>query len=103
MKNDYNKSRYYVFKDLQNTDFAMNRYYTIEQWQKQALEWCFVDDNKMLAKYIYKLPHNQILKFIEEVWLLKFRKCRKDKKSFARSDFEDFEDETLKQYYKARF
>ena len=96
-------TRYYVYEDLQNTDFAMGVYYTIEQWQKQALEWCYMDENYELASVIYCLPQEEILDFIAELWALRFRKCRKDRKHFNEDDLTAYEDETLDEFYNKRF
>jgi hypothetical protein len=95
--------RYYVYQDLQNTDFAMGRCYTIEQWRKQALEWCYIDENYDLAEILYNMKNEYILDAISELWALIFRKCRKDRKHFSKDDLNDFEDETLEEFYNKRF
>lgn len=97
------KERYYVKYDLQGGEFGMYRNYTISQWQKQALEWCYADDNYELAKDIFNLKYDEILPYISMVWELEFKKCRKDKKNYSRGDLFDFEDKTLEQFYYTRF
>lgn len=97
------KTRYYVSYDFQGGEFGMYRNYTVKQWQKQALEWCYADDNYGLAEDIFNLKYDDILPYISMIWELEFKKCRKDKKNFKESDFTDYEDETLKEFYNARF
>ena len=102
-----NKVRYYVIEDLQGGEFAMGRNYTLEQWEKQALEWCFIDDNHELAEALYnnykKFDTKTILNEIAEIWAIKFKKVRKDKKHFDKNDLTDYEDETLEEFYNRRF
>lgn len=102
-----NKTRYRVVVDYQCGEFAMGRDYTIEQWKKQALEWCFMDDNDELAEALYhdykRFNNEEILIEIAEIWAIGFKKVRKDKKNFKEHELTDFEDETLDEYYNARF
>jgi hypothetical protein len=101
-----NKERYRVVADLQGGEFAMGRDYTVEQWKKQALEWCWSDDNDELAEALYndyqKFNDKIIMLKIADIWEIEFRKVRKDKKDFSKWE-EDFEDETLEEFYKRRF
>lgn len=95
--------RYRVVRDLQGGEFGMGRDYTIEQWRKQGLEWCWVDDNYGLGKTLNNLPKEEVIRFIEIIWDLEFRKVRKDKKKFDKHDLTDFEDETLYEFFNKRF
>ena len=97
------QERYYVAIDLQCGEFGMYRNYTLSQWRKQAIEWCYMDDNDELAEYIYNIKDSELLTYIGEMWTLVFRKCRKDKKNFSRNDLTDFEDETLDEFVRLRF
>ena len=97
------QERYYVAIDLQCGEFGMNRNYTLSQWRKQAIEWCYMDENDELAEYIYNIKDSELLTYIGEMWTLVFRKCRKDKKNFSRNDLTDFEDETLDEFVRLRF
>ena len=95
--------RYRVIRDLQGGEFGMGRDYTPQQWQKQALEWCWSDDNDELAECVYNLKEKDIIPFIAELWALEFKKVRKDKKHFSQDNLTDFEDETLEEFYNRRF
>lgn len=95
--------RYKVIKDLQGGNFGMFRDYTIEQWRKQAIDWCWMDDDENLAKAIYEMDEEILLDFISEIWAIEFRKVRKDKKNFEDIYRGDFEKETLKEFYEKRF
>lgn len=94
--------RYKVVRDLQGGEFGMGRDFTIEQWRKNALEWCYSDDSYGLAKELYELNSEDVLGYIAEVWALEFKKVRKDKK-IDQSDIEAYEDETLDEFYHTRF
>ena len=94
--------RYRVVKDLQGGEFGMGRDFTIEQWRKNALEWCYSDGNHELAEELYKLPQEEVIEFISLLWSLEFKKVRKDKK-IDQSDIEAYEDETLDEFYHTRF
>ena len=92
--------RYRVSRDLQHGEFGMYRDLTITEWKMQALEWCYVDDNYELAEFIYKkLPDNETIDFIGELWALEFRKVRKDKQKIE----DPFKDDNIDIYYKERF
>lgn len=97
-----NEQRYKVVEDLQGSEFGMGISYTIEQWQKRALEWCHSDDNKELAKYIYNLPQNDIMDFISEMWSIKFAPVDSNEQ-IDESSLTDYIDETLQEFYEARF
>lgn len=77
-----NEARYRVVADLQGGEFGMGRDYTIEQWRKQAIEWADMDENDGLAETLADLPRDEVLDFISNMWELKFRKVRKDKRHF---------------------
>ena len=94
--------RYRVVRDLQGGEFGMGRDFTIEQWRKNALEWCYSDDSYGLAKELYELKQEDVIGYISEVWALEFKKVRKDKK-IDQSDIEAYEDETLDEFYHTRF
>lgn len=72
--------RYRVSDDLQGGDFGMYRDYTVEQWRDQAIEWATMDDNDELVETLCGLKQNDLMEYIAELWALKFRKVRKDKK-----------------------
>ena len=101
------KERYRVVADLQGGEFAMGIDYTVEQWKKQALEWCWSDGNYELAEALYndyqKFNDKTIMLEIADIWAIEFRKVRKDKKHFDKYELADFEDETLEEFYKRRF
>lgn len=100
-------NRYRVVKDYQGGYFAMGRDFTISQWAKQALEWCYMDDNDELARILVFNYHNMkntdILDFISEIWEIQFRKVRKDKKHFREYDLTTYEDCCIDDYYKELF
>lgn len=73
--------RYHVQEDLQGGDFGMYRDFTVEQWRNQAIDWATMDDNEGLVESLNRLKHDEVLPFVAELWRLKFRKTRKDKKS----------------------
>lgn len=73
-------SRYRVSEDLQGGEFGMYRDYTVEQWREQAIEWATMDDNDGLVETLCGLDQEEVMNFIAELWALKFRKVRKDKK-----------------------
>lgn len=75
------ETRYHVTEDLQGGEFGMHRDYTVEEWREQAIEWATMDDDDDLADLLEVLKPERVLDFIAEVWQLKFRKTRKDKKS----------------------
>lgn len=95
--------RYRVVKDLQGGIFGTGRDYTIEQWRKQAIEWCYMDENDEMAEYMYMLKSNKVIEVIAWYWDLQFRKVRKDKKKFEKWELEEYEDETLEEFFNARF
>lgn len=72
--------RYRVTEDLQGGDFGMYRDYTVEQWREQAIEWATMDDNDELVEALCRLNQDEVINFIAELWALKFRKVRNDKK-----------------------
>ena len=72
--------RYRVSEDLQGGEFGMYRDYTVEQWRNQAIEWATMDDNDGLVESLCQLKQHEVIGFIAELWGLKFRKVRKDKK-----------------------
>lgn len=100
-------TRYRVVKDLQGGEFGTGRDYTLEQWCKQALEWCYIDENDELAEFLYRYykecTDKQLLAFIGEIWALEFKKVRKDKKNFDKWDLTAYEDESVDNFYKNRF
>lgn len=99
--------RYRVVKDYQGGDFAMGRNFTIEQWVKQALEWCYVDENDSLAEFVLFNSKNMkgtaILDFISEIWSIEFKKVRKDKKHFTKDDLTMWEETDIDNFYKELF
>ena len=72
--------RYRVTEDLQSGEFGMYRDYTVEQWRNQAIEWATMDDNDGLVETLCRLEQHEVMTYIAELWGLKFRKVRKDKK-----------------------
>lgn len=73
--------RYRVSDDLQGGEFGMYRDYTVEQWRNQAIEWATMDDNDELVETLCGLKQCDVMNYIAELWCLKFRKVRKDKKN----------------------
>lgn len=76
------EARYRVVADLQGGEFGMGRDYTVEQWRNQAMEWADMDEDDGLAETLADLPRDEVLDFISNMWALKFRKVRKDKRRF---------------------
>jgi hypothetical protein len=72
--------RYRVTEDLQGGEFGMYRDYTVEQWRNQAIEWATMDDNDGLVETLCRLAQHEVMTYVAELWGLKFRKVRKDKK-----------------------
>lgn len=64
------EKRYYVKEDRQGGCFGMDRLYTIEEWREQAKEWCEMDDNDGLWQYMDKLPKDQVIDFIDDMWTI---------------------------------
>lgn len=99
--------RYRVVKDYQGGEFGTGRDFTIEQWVKQALEWCYVDENDALAELLMFNYHNMkntaILDFISEIWQIQFRKVRKDKKHFNEYDLIAYTENDIDTFYKELF
>ncbi len=82
--------RYRVTEDLQGGEFGMYRDYTVEQWRAQAIEWATTDDNDGLVETLQSLDEKDVLRFISELWALRFRKVRKDKRKLeGAGDFYD--------------
>lgn len=97
------KQRYKVVCDLQQGDFAMGLNFTIEQWQKQALMWCYYDDNKGLANYISKLPQDtELLDFIGETWDIEFAPIGLDD-NVDDHDRTCYAEDTVEQFYNGLF
>lgn len=94
--------RYKVDIDYENGDFGKGRYFTISQWRKQAMEWCFADENFGLMKELYETKDEEVLDTIAEVWSVHFTEIDKDDK-VRESDYADFEDETLDEFFESRF
>lgn len=82
LKDNEAEARYRVVADLQGGEFGMGRDYTVEQWRNQAMEWADMDENDGLAETLADLPRDEVLDFISNMWELKFRKVRKDKRHF---------------------
>lgn len=91
--------RYKVVKDLQGGEFAMDLNFTVEQWQKQALVWCWYDDNDELADYICHLPKDDILPLIAEIWQIEFAPIDGNEQ-LTEYDVTVYTNETLEQFYK---
>lgn len=94
--------RYKVDIDYENGDFGKGRYFTISQWRKQAMEWCFADENFGLMKELYETKDEEVLDTIAEVWNVQFAEIDENDK-LRDSDYADFEDETLDEFFEARF
>lgn len=95
--------RYRVVHDLQGGEFGMGRDYTVEQWRKQAIDWCYQDENAGMADELYSLPADKVIDEIAEYWDIRFRKVRKDKKHFKTWHLTDYEDQTLDEFFDERF
>ena len=97
-----NSKTYRVVKDYQGTGFAMDRDFTIEQWRKQAIEWCFMDENFGLMKEIYEADSTEVLDIISEVWTIRFE-ATKENDEVDEKDKEVYSDESLDGCFKERF
>lgn len=70
--------RYRVVRDLQGGDFGMMRYYTIEEWREQAIEWLNSDGaSKETLELWLDMPANEVIQSVEEWWQLEILECRK--------------------------
>lgn len=96
------EKRYKVVKDLQGSYFGMERNFTISQWRKQAIEWCYADENYGLMKELYETKDEEVLDTIAEVWTVEFGETTKDD-NITKEDIVCFEDETLDEFFKERF
>lgn len=74
--------RYSVIRDLQGGAFGMGRYYTVEEWREQALEWLDADDaDEETMEFWRTRPAEEIIGAIEEWWQLEIVKCRDNGKN----------------------
>lgn len=94
--------RYKVDIDYENGDFGKGLYFTISQWRKQAMEWCFADENYGLMKELYETKDEKVLDTIAEVWGVHFAEVDENDK-LRDSDYANFEDETLDEFFESRF
>lgn len=78
--------RYRVTQDLQGGEFGMYRDYTVEQWREQAIEWATMDENDGLVETLQRLDQKEVMGYISELWALRFRKVRKDKRKLEGVD-----------------
>lgn len=69
-----NKETYYVAEDYQNTEFGMQRNYTLQEWREQALEWADMDENDDLIAVLETIKDEKLLDFISEIWQIRFEK-----------------------------
>lgn len=90
--------RYCVSEDFQGGDFGKDRDYTIDQWRKQAYTWCYLGESYGLMKIIKEIPDEELLDFISEVWCIKFREVRKNKKHLKNAN--DWNEITANKLYK---
>lgn len=68
--------RYYVVKDLQGGSFGMDRFYTIEQWREQALDWLDADDADDETKEVWKnMPEDKLIENISDFWQIRLERC----------------------------
>jgi len=94
--------RYKVVHDRQGGEFGMDRNYTEEQWRKQALEWCWVDDDAHLAEMVMAVDNGYVIDFISGMWDLEFAKVGGDE-SISKEDEDAFCELTAEEYYDLRF
>ena len=97
-----NSKTYRVVEDLQGTSFAMDRDFTIEQWRKNAIEWCFMDENFGLMKEIYEADSTEVLDIISEVWTIRFEATKENDK-VNEADREAYSEESLDGFFTERF
>lgn len=72
------EKRYKVVNDRQGGTFAMGRYYTIEEWRTQAIEWATMDDwEDEDIEYIICLKQDRVLEYISDMWDIDFAECNK--------------------------
>lgn len=62
------KRKFICVRDLQGGSFAVGRVLTAKEWKKQALEWCYQDDNEEYAKFLKKVPKKDIVGEIASMW-----------------------------------
>ena len=101
-KGEQTPKRYKVVEDLQGGDFGMGRNFTISQWRKQAMEWCYTDENYGIMKELYETKDEEVLDTIAEIWGIKFTEMG-DNDGLREQDIAEFEDETLDDYFTRRF
>lgn len=63
---------YAVINDYQGGGFGMYRFYTIEQWREQAMEWADSDEADETMEELKNLPAEQLIDYIAEFWGLGF-------------------------------
>ena len=94
--------RYKVIKDNQGSYFGMERNFTISQWRKQAMEWCYADENYGIMKELYETKDEEVLDTIAEIWDIEFAETGEND-GLRERDIAEFEDETLDDYFSRRF
>lgn len=94
--------RYEVAEDLQGCEFGMERKYTVEQWRRQALEWCFMDDDDWEAAHIMRIPNNELIDYIGEYWTIRLERVRDDV-PISSDDIDAYSDETPQEFYEKWF
>ena len=94
--------RYKVVCDNQGGEFGMNRNYTLDQWRKQAIEWCYHDENFGMMKEIYEIDDQDLLDDIAEIWDIEFAEME-DGDEMKNMDYADFEDITTDKMFEDCF
>lgn len=69
-----NKETYFVSEDYQQTEFGMQRNYTLQEWREQAIEWADIDENDDLIAVLETIKDEKLLDFIAEIWQIRFEK-----------------------------
>lgn len=69
--------RYSVLQDLQGGSFGKDRYYTVEEWREQAIDWLLSDGvDEENIKHWKEMPADKVIGSVEEWWDLSICKCK---------------------------
>lgn len=65
--------KYECIKDLQGAGWFVDRVQTVEEWRELAKEWANMDDLEEVENTLEKLPQNEVMEFIADIWQLEFK------------------------------
>lgn len=94
--------RYKVVCDNQGGDFGKGRNYTLDQWRKQAMKWCYADENFGIMKEIYEIEDEDLLDDIAEIWDIEFAEMEVGDE-MEKGDYTDLEDITVDKMFEECF